>query len=128
MSVTAAVIMIAIGLAMAGIWTRDIVAGAEVDRSAGLFRAREAGTDSLFWLHWLAEYGTAAALMTAAAALLAGAGWGRPLAFLAIGALVYSATNALGWAFGRRERYPYAAPMLVSLVGAIAVLVLVLAS
>ena len=61
MVVAVAVFMLAMGVAIATVWTRDIVAGMQVDLSDGFFRARDdAGT--LFWPHWIAEYGTAAGL------------------------------------------------------------------
>lgn len=121
---TAAVVMIAIGLAMAAVWTRDILSSPEIDRAAGLFWAREQGTDALFWLHWLAEYGTAAALVTAGIALLAEAGWARVLAFVALGSLLYTSVSSLGWALGRPERLPYAVPMVAGLLAALVSLVL----
>ena len=117
-----AALMIVMGLAIAGIWTRDIAVGDKVDLSAGLFAARDAD-GSLLWPHWLAEYTTAFALVVGAAGLLIDSRWGSPAAALALGALFYTSTNSLGWAFAERERFSYAAPMtagiVVSLVGAI---------
>ncbi|MEX1288564.1 MAG: hypothetical protein AB1Z57_11550, partial [Acidimicrobiia bacterium] len=50
------------GVGIAAIWTRDIVAGEQVDLSNGVFAAREP-SGSLLWPHWLAEYATAATLV-----------------------------------------------------------------
>ena len=117
-----AILMIVMGLAIVGIWTRDIVLGDKVDMSAGLFAARDVD-GSLFWPHWLAEYSTGIALMVGATGLLTRTSWGSPLAALALGALFYTSVNSLGWAFAERERISYAIPMLigvgVSIVGAV---------
>ena len=58
-----AIAMVTMGVAIAGIWTRDIVAGDKVDRTRGLLRARDPDDGSLFWPHWLAEYVTACLLL-----------------------------------------------------------------
>ncbi|HEU4490887.1 MAG TPA: hypothetical protein VFR74_08450 [Jiangellales bacterium] len=71
--------------------TLDLVRG-RVDLSAGAFRAREEGSGSLLWPHWLAEYGTAAALVVGGAGLLAHLGWGEPVVLLGLGACVYTST------------------------------------
>jgi hypothetical protein len=113
--------MIVMGLAIAGVWTKDIIAGDKVDLSAGLFRARDGNEGPLLWPHWIAEYATAAALLAGGMGLLADAAWGRPVAGLALGALFYTSVNSLGWALARSDRLGYAVPMLagvvVSLVG-----------
>lgn len=122
-----AVFMILMGVSMAALWTRDIVAGEQVDLSAGFFRARDGADGSLLWPHWLAEYGTAAALIAGSVGLLAGTGWAEPVSFLALGGLLYTSTNSLGWAWARPERRPYSVPMLAGLLGgAVAVAVLFL--
>ena len=91
--------------------------------SGGFFHARDGDDGPLLWLHWLAEYATAVALVVGAIGLLTDSAWGRALAGLALGALLYTSVNSLGWALARRERRPYAVPMiggaLVSLFGAI---------
>ena len=51
MDVAAAVLMIAMGAAIAGVWTRDIVAGDKVDLSNGVFAARDPDAGTLFWPH-----------------------------------------------------------------------------
>jgi hypothetical protein len=113
---TLAVAMIVMGAGIAGIWTRDILAGERVDRSRGVLRARESGTGALLWLHWVAEYATAAALFTGGAGLLADAGWAPMVAAAALGALSYTSLNSLGWALATADRRPYAVPMVVGAV------------
>lgn len=121
MKTAVAVAMLVMGAGIAGTWTRDILAGERVDLSAGFFAARDPDSGTLLWPHWMAEYATAAGLVAGAAGLVADSGWGPPLAGAALGALFYTSTNALGWAFARADRRPYAAPMLggvvVSVVG-----------
>ena len=114
------------GLAIAGVWTRDILAGELVDLSQGLFRARDAESGTLFWPHWLAEYGTAGALLASAVGLVLDSSWAIGAALAALGALVYTSTNALGWALARRERYAYAVPMVTGALGGFTCLALLL--
>ena len=128
MVVAVAVFMLAMGVAIAAVWTRDIVAGMQVDLSAGFFRARDDAAGTLFWPHWIAEYGTAAALVAGAIGLLLGALWGEPVSFAALGALLYTSANSLGWAWARPERRPYAIPMLVGVVGGAGALAVLLAA
>ena len=45
--------------------------------------------------------------------------WANVLAALASGALLYTSINSLGWAFSERDRYAYAAPMLVGVAVAV---------
>ncbi len=108
---------IVMGLGIAGMWTADILRNPDIDTSNGLFRARDTDSGSIFWLHWLAEYGTAATLLAGGVGLLADAAWSLPVSLLGVGALIYTSLNSLGWAFAHRERYAYAAPMLVGLIG-----------
>jgi hypothetical protein len=70
-AVHTAVAMFAIimGVGIATSCARDLVRG-RVDLSLGPFRAGEAGNDSLLWPLWLAEYGTAAALVAGGSGLL----------------------------------------------------------
>jgi hypothetical protein len=107
------------GAAIATTWTLDLVHG-RVDLSAGPLRAREERSGSLLWPHWLAEYGTAAALVGGGVGLLAAVPWGEPVALLGLGACVYTSVNSLGWALAERARRPYAIPMLVGAVGGLA--------
>jgi len=110
-----AVLMIAMGVAIAGVWTRDILAGNKVDLSQGIFAARDPDAATLFWPHWLAEYATAAALIGAAIGLFLDANWAGALSGLATGALLYTSTNSLAWALSQRDRLGYAVPMFVGI-------------
>ncbi len=114
-----AVFAIIMGSGFFVIWTKDILTNPDIDMSVGFFRARDRDSGSIFWLHWLAEYGTGAVLIVAGAGLFLESGWGRPLALLGLGSLVYTSVNSLGWAFAKRERLPYAAPMFVGALGGI---------
>lgn len=116
MDVVAAVLMILNGVAIAGVWTRDILAGEKVDLSAGLFAARDADAGTIFWPHWLAEYATAGALIAAAVGLLIEASWATAMGGLAAGALLYTSMNSLGWALAERDRFAYAIPMFFGIV------------
>ena len=115
MSTVVPSLMIVMGLAMAATWTRDILAGEQVDLSAGVFRARDGEAGTLFWPHWLAEYGTAFALMVGGIGLFVDARWATAVAAVATGALLYTSVNSLGWALANRERFPYALPMFAGL-------------
>jgi hypothetical protein len=105
------------GAAMAGIWTRDIMAGNGFDATQGLLRARETDTQDLMIWHWLAEYGTATMLVAGGVMLLANAAWAVPVTLLGLGGLLYTSTNSLGWSLALPERRSYVYPMLVGLVG-----------
>lgn len=128
METVIAVSLLIMGVGIAGVWTRDIVSGEYVDVSMGLFAARDPDSGTLFWPHWLAEYGTAAALVISAVGLLADADWAKGLAGISAGALVYTSMNSLGWALSRRERFGYAVPMVAGFVVGIAACVALLAS
>lgn len=119
MHTAVALFAIVMGVAIAARWSADLIRG-RVDLSHGLFRAREAGSGELFWPHWLAEYGTAAALVIGGAGMLAGAGWGEPVSLLGLGACAYTSMNSLGWALARADRRPYSVPMVIGAVGAVA--------
>jgi hypothetical protein len=120
-------LMVVMGVSIAGIWTRDIVAGEQVDLSVGFFSARDPEAGTLFWPHWLAEYTTAAALLVGGIGLATDVWWSGPLAACALGALFSTSTNSLGWALARRERFAYAISMsfglVVSLIGVIYLIV-----
>ena len=115
-----AVFMLLMGLAIAGIWTRDIVSAEQLDTSAGRWRARDPQAGTLMLPHWIAEYGTSAALVVGAIGLLIDAGWGRWLAFVALGALIYTSINSLGWALAEPARRSYAIPMAIGAIGGMA--------
>lgn len=116
MDVVVAVLMLLMGIAIAAIWTRDIVAGEQVDLSDGFFAARDPAGGTLFWPHWLAEYGTAVLLVAGGTGLLTDVGWAGIVAAVAAGALLYTSTNALGWALAKPERRAYAFPMFAGIV------------
>ena len=103
------------GLAMAGIWTVDISKGVLPN---GFWKSRE-GDDRLFWPHLIAEYTTAAGLLAGAYGLYTAAPWGESAAFISLGALAYTATSNLSWSLAKRERLPYAIPMIVGLAGSV---------
>lgn len=107
------------GAAMAGIWVRDIMSGHGFDAPHGLLRAREADSDDLMIWHWGAEFGTAILLVGGAVLTLAGAAVAEPVLLLGLGALMYTATNSLGWSLAAPERWPYVYPMAGGLIGAI---------
>lgn len=48
---------------------------------------------------------------------LLAAPWAKPVALLADGALLYTSINSLGRSFAKKERMPYAVPMLIGVVG-----------
>ncbi len=119
MHTAVALFAIVMGAGIATRWSADLIHG-RVDLSHGPFRAREAGSGELLWPHWLAEYGTAAALVTGGAGLLTGAGWGEPVTLLGLGACAHTSINSLGWALARAGRRPYSVPMFIGAVGAVA--------
>jgi hypothetical protein len=116
MDVAIPALLILMGLGIAGIWTRDIVAGTHTDQGDGLFSARDRDSGSLFWPHWLAEYSTAVVLVVSGVGLFADASWSATLAAIGAGALIYTSTNALGWSLAAPDRRAYAAPMVVGVL------------
>jgi hypothetical protein len=107
------------GAANAGIWARDIMSGHGFDAPHGLLRAREADSDDLMIWHWLAELGTAALLVLGASLIVFGAALAEPIMLLALGALLYTSTNSLGWSLAAPQRGPYVYPMIIGVVGSI---------
>jgi hypothetical protein len=113
MDVVVGTSMVVMGLAIAGIWTRDILGGEVVDTSSGLFAARDPDAGTLMWPHWVAEYTTAAILVVGGFGLMAEWSAAETIAGLGLGALFYTSINSLGWALASPDRRPYAAAMLV---------------
>jgi hypothetical protein len=107
-------------VAIAGIWTRDIVSAQQLDTAEGRLRARDPQAGTVMLPHWIAEYATAAALLAGSAGLLIGTGWGKPLGMVALGALVYTSINSLGWVLADRIRTPYGVPMAAGAIGGLA--------
>lgn len=126
MDIVVSGLVIVMGIAIAVIWTRDIFLGEHVDLSAGPFGARNPDGGDLYWPHWLAEYGTATLLVVGGIGLLSGGAWAPVVAAIGTGSLLYTSTNSLGWAFSRRERWPYAVPMLTGVALGIAATVFLL--
>lgn len=120
MDIAIPVLMIVMGLGISGVWTRDIIAGTYADLQEGIFAARDPDSGTLFWPHWLAEYGTAIVLLVAAVGLLVDTAWSTTLAAIGAGALFYTSTNSLGWSLARPDRLPYAAPMVLGILTALA--------
>jgi hypothetical protein len=122
-----AAFMLFMGAAMGLVWTRDIISAEQLDISDGRWRARDPESGTLMVPHWIAEYGTVAALVAGAVGLLTEGSWGEPLSLVALGALVYTSTNSLGWALADRARLPYVVPMLAGLFGGLAAVIGLLA-
>lgn len=127
MTEVVAAALIVMGVAIAAVWTRDIVVGEQIDLGAGLMRARDPDAGTLMWPHWLAEYTTAAALVVSGVGLIADADWAVVVGSAAAGALLYTSVNSLAWALAEPSRRPYRYPMLAgAVVGIVAIAVLVL--
>ena len=119
-------LMIIFGLAIAGIWTKDIISSDDIDLSPGFFKARDRDDGGLYWPHWFAEYITAATLIAGGICLFFNSTWSMYLSFFALGALFYTSLNSQSWAWSKRERYVYAIPMVGGVCAAIASVVLLL--
>jgi hypothetical protein len=120
MEVVIAVFMALMGAGIAAIWTMDIRAGRGFTTTDGLLRARDADSSDVMVPHWLAEYGTAAALVLGAIGLVGGWAVRDALATAALGALAYTSLNSLAWVLARPDRRVYGLPMAAGLVGALA--------
>ena len=118
--------MVVMGLAIALTWARDMRSSPEVERSAGLLRARDRRDGSLFLPHWIAEYATALGLIVGGIGLIADVGWAEGISLVALGALTYTSVNSLGWTLALRSRRPYAIPMLVGAIGGVLSIVVLL--
>ncbi len=102
--------MVVMGLAIALTWARDMRSSPEVDRSAGLLRARDRRDGSLFLPHWIAEYATSLGLVAGGIGLIADAGWAEGISLVALGALTYTSVNSLGWTLALRFAPPVRDP------------------
>jgi hypothetical protein len=114
------------GIGILVVWTRDILKGNKVDLSHGFFKAKDKESGSLFWPHWVAEYFTGIILLVGVFGQYFRASWGRDIAFLSLGALIYTSINSQSWALAKSERKAYAIPMGISLAGALIVLFVLL--
>ena len=119
-----AVFAITMGAGIALIWSIDIVGGKFKDQ--GRFFAWKNEQGESMWTHITAELITALLLISGGVGLLFDIGWGQVIVVFALGALVYTSLNSLGWALAKRSRYPYAIPMSIGLAGGIACLILLL--
>lgn len=111
--------IVVMGVSIALTWARDMRSSPEVDRSAGLLRARDRRDGSLFLPHWIAEYATSLGLVVGGIGLIADVGWAEKISLVALGALTYTSVNSLGWTLALRSRRPYAIPMLVGAIGGV---------
>ena len=122
MNLVITLFMLLMGVGMVGIWLVEIVNGRFIGQGKIFYWRNEAG--DLMWPHLLAEFLTAVLLITGAIGLLIGKFWSFPVSLLAFGALIYTSINSLSWALSKRERIPYAIPMLIGLFGSIIILAL----
>lgn len=120
--------IVVMGVSIALTWARDMRSSPEVDRSAGLLRARDRRDGSLFLPHWIAEYATSLGLVVGGIGLIADVGWAEKISLVALGALTYTSVNSLGWTLALRSRRPYAIPMLVGAIGGVLSIVVLLAA
>jgi hypothetical protein len=117
------IFMITIGLGMAGIWTADIASG-KFSEQGNFFSWREGA--NMLWPHIMAEYLTAAGLITGGLGLYQGKGWAVGVSLFSLGAVTYSAINSSGWVLAEKDRIGYGIPMWVSLAGSAVSLVILL--
>ena len=113
-------------MAIASIWTKDIIRNDDIDLSVGFFKSRDKDDGGLYWPHWFAEYITAATLIAGGICLFFNSTWSLHLSFFALGALFYTSLNSQTWAWSQRERYVYAIPMVGGVCASIASVVLLL--
>lgn len=105
-------LMMMIGLGMAGIWLVDIASG-KFSGQGNFFRWREG--ENLLWPHILAEYLVAAGLVAGGLGLMLLKQWAMPLSLISLGGLIYSAINSSGWVLAKKERLSYGIPIWISL-------------
>lgn len=111
------VFMIITGMAIAGIWTADIVSGKFKAQNGLFFKWKEG--DNLLWPHIFAEYLTSIGLLAGGIALFNNKECGVSLSMIFLGALIYSGINSSGWIFAKRDRIVYGIPIWFSLAGGI---------
>ena len=114
------------GIGILAVWSRDILKGDKIDFSHGFFKSKDKENGLLFWPHWVAEYLTGILLLIGVFGFFFRASWGRDIAFLSLGALIYTSINSQSWALAKKERKVYAIPMGISLAGALIVLIMLL--
>jgi len=110
------IFMITMGVGMAGIWGADIASG-KFSNQGNFFKWREG--ENLMWPHIMAEYLTAAGLITGGIGLYSGKEWAVSVSLLSLGAVTYSAINSSGWVLADSSRTAYGIPMWVSLAGSV---------
>ncbi len=110
------IFMITMGIGMAGIWSADIASGKFSDQG-NFFKWREG--ENLMWPHIMAEYLTAAGLITGGIGLYGGKEWAVSVSLFSLGAVTYSAINSSGWVLADRSRTAYGIPMWISLAGSV---------
>ncbi|MBN2600909.1 MAG: hypothetical protein JXR87_02830 [Candidatus Marinimicrobia bacterium] len=116
-SIVIPVFMSTAGLSLMGIWTMDLVKGDKVEKRDGLLGFRDKTTGQVLLPHLVAEYSTGVCLLTGAYGLHTDKPWGKDIAMLGLGALVYTSTNSLSWVLTEKERYVYGIPMVITLIG-----------
>jgi hypothetical protein len=111
------VFMILAGAGILFIWAADILSGKFSDQG-NIFRWREG--ENLMWPHILAEYLTAAGLISGGTGLLIDWKYALTVSFVSLGAVIYSAINSSGWVLAVKSRAGYGIPIWITLAGAIA--------
>jgi len=105
------------GMSLVGIWTIDLINGEKIDKSDGLLKMKDKTTGQILMPHLIAEYSTGACLLAGAYGLYAEKPWGKDVAMLGLGALMYTSMNSLSWVLTEKERYVYGIPMVFTLTG-----------
>ena len=124
--IAVAIALVVMGVAIATIWTLDIVRAEKIDASTGRVRARDPGDGSPMLPHWVVEYGTAFALIGGGVGLLLDQEWSIVVAAYGAGMLTYTSVNSLGWVLADRSRMAYGVPMIAgAVVGIITLIALV---
>jgi hypothetical protein len=111
------VFMMLAGTGIIFIWAADILSGKFSDQG-NILRWREG--ENLMWPHILAEYLTAAGLISGGTGLLIDWKYALPVSLVSLGAVIYSAINSSGWVLAVKSRIGYGIPIWITLAGAIA--------